>query len=129
MAIIGCKDIDSESKEDKLTQLKMEFLNKWGHPHLCQMDDNNNIEIHYKPIKLCSHYKKGKAKDEQLTLNKLAIEEANQFKSKFELQREKAFVKNINNTWVAYTFKNFFEARVLVELLEAPPTLNRVGQQ
>ena len=57
------------------------------------------------------------------------IEEANQFKSKFELQREKAFVKNINNTWVAYTFKNFFEARELVELLEAPPTLNRVGQQ
>ena len=104
-------------------------MNKWGHPHLCQLDENDHLDINYKPIKLCSHYKKGKAKDEQIRLNRVIITDMEQFKSKLEIHNDKLLTLKVTGVWASYSFKRFFNDRVLLELIEAPPTLKKLFKQ
>ena len=124
-----CMDTDNESKENKSTEIRITFLSKWGHPHLCQLDENDHLDINYKPTKLCSHYKKGKGKDEQIRLNRIIVQESHQYKSKFEIQYDKIFTTDTKNLWTDYTYRKFFQNRVLIELIEKPPTLKKLSRK
>ena len=65
IASIRYSDDDPEKIEDQITSIRFSFLSKWGHHYICQLNDNDLLFIKLHPIKLCSHWKKGEAKNKQ----------------------------------------------------------------
>ena len=82
-------DSPENIEEKKVIPIKSYFLKKWGHPFLCEIDENDSLTINFNPIKLCSHWKKGEAKNKQKAINKEITSLNDQYKSLFDLKREK----------------------------------------
>ena len=106
-------DDSAENIEEKTIPIRNFFLKKWGHPFLCEIDDNDSLTINFNPIKLCSHWKKGKAKDRQNAINKETVSLNNQYKTSFDLRREKIQQNEISTLWYQIVYKKFMTDHVI----------------
>ena len=113
LAKIKHLDDSPESIEEKAIPIKSYFLKKWGHPFLCEIDENDSLTINFNPIKLCSHWKKGEAKNKQKATNREITSLNDQYKTLFDLKREKLQKIEISALWYKLMYKKFMDDHVI----------------
>ena len=113
IASIRYNDDDPKKIEDQITNIRFSFLSKWGHPYICQLNENDLLFINLHPIKLCSHWKKGEAKSKQNMVNKEITAWNNAHKTKFDLQRDKLLKNTILSNWQRASYKEYIRSHII----------------
>ena len=65
--------------------------------------------VNFNPIKLCSHWKKGEAENKQKAINKEITSLNDQYKTLFDLKREKFQKNEISALWYKLMYKKFMD--------------------
>ena len=116
IASIRLSDEDEGKIEEQITTTRSLFLSKWGHPFICQLNESDLLFINFNPIKLCSHWKKGEAKNKQNIINKEITTWNNEHKTKFDLQREKLLKSSILSNWQKTSYQEYINSHIIPHL-------------